>query len=121
VDIHVHVFAATMDSEYLGEWSVRPDGFTFRSGVTTAVDAGSAGWRGFANFKELVIDRSKTRILAWVNIVGRGMGGRKTMEQEVSDMEPGVTAEAAKQYKDVAVGIKIAHFHGPGGCRRACS
>ncbi len=113
VDIHVHVSAATMAPQYTGEFSVRPDGFTFRSGVTTVADAGSVGWRGFPEFKELVIDRAKTRVLAWINIVGRGMGGRMTVEQDVSDMEPGPTAEMAKCYRDVVVGIKIAHYHGP--------
>lgn len=113
VDIHVHVSAATMAPQYTGEFSVRPDGFTFRSGVTTVADAGSVGWRGFPEFKELVVDRSKTRVLAWINIVGRGMGGRMTVEQDVSDMEPGPTAEMAKRYRDVVVGIKIAHYHGP--------
>ena len=113
VDIHVHVFASTMASEYTGEFSVRPDGFTFRSGVTTVADAGSAGWRNFEQFKREVVDRSRTRVLAWINIVGRGMGGRKTVEQDVSDMEPAPPAEMAKKYKDLVVGIKIAHFHGP--------
>jgi len=76
VDIHVHVFAAEMSPEYTGESNVRPDGFTFRSGVTTVVDAGCAGWRNFAVFKEQIIDRSRTRVLAWLNIVGHGMAGR---------------------------------------------
>ncbi len=113
VDIHVHVFASTMAPEYTGEFGVRPDGFTFRSGVTTVADAGSAGWRNFEEFKRDVVDRAKTRVLAWINIVGRGMGGRKTVEQDVSDMEPAPTAAMARRYKDVIVGIKIAHYAGP--------
>lgn len=113
VDIHVHVFASTMAPEYTGEWSVRPDGFTFRSGVTTVADAGSAGWRNFEEFRRDVVERSRTRVLAWINIVGRGMAGRKTVEQDVSDMEPEPTAEMARRHKDIVVGVKIAHFHGP--------
>jgi dihydroorotase len=113
VDIHVHVFASTMAPEYTGEFSVRPDGFTFRSGVTTVADAGSAGWRNFDEFKRDVVDRAKTRVLAWINIVGRGMGGRKTVEQDVSDMQPEPAAAMARKYKDVVVGIKIAHYAGP--------
>jgi dihydroorotase len=113
VDIHAHVFAGTMDSEYTGALSVRPDAFTFRSGVTTVVDAGSAGWRNFAQLKEQIIDKSRTRVLAMVNIVGRGMGGRNTVEQDTSDMEPERTAAVARQYKDLVVGIKIAHYAGP--------
>jgi dihydroorotase len=113
VDMHVHVFAATMDREYTGESGVRPDGFTFRSGVTTVVDAGSSGWRNFEDFKRLVIDRAQTRVLAMLNIVGKGMAGRNDIEQDVSDMEPERTAEMAKRYKDLVVGIKIAHYAGP--------
>ncbi|HLJ17280.1 MAG TPA: amidohydrolase/deacetylase family metallohydrolase [Bryobacteraceae bacterium] len=113
VDMHVHVFAATMDREYTGEFGVRPDGFTFRSGVTTVVDAGSSGWRNFETFKRLIIDRMQTRIFAMLNIVGSGMGGRKDVEQNVSDMDPVKTAEMAKRHKDVVVGIKIAHYAGP--------
>ncbi len=59
VDIHVHVYAGTgMRDAYSGDHSVYPDGFTFRSGVTTVVDAGSSGWRNFPDFKERVIDRT---------------------------------------------------------------
>ena len=113
VDMHVHVFAATMDREYTGEFGVRPDGFTFRSGVTTVVDAGSSGWRNFEDFKRLVMDRVQTRVLAMLNIVGKGMAGRNDIEQDVSDMDPERTAEMAKRHKDVVVGIKIAHYAGP--------
>jgi dihydroorotase len=113
VDMHVHVFAATMDREYTGEFGVRPDGFTFRSGVTTVVDAGSSGWRNFEDFKRLVIDRVQTRVLAMLNIVGKGMAGRTDIEQDVSDMDADRTAEMAKQHKDLVVGIKIAHYAGP--------
>lgn len=113
VDIHVHVFADTMQREYTGENSVRPDGFTFRSGVTTVVDAGSSGWRNFEQFKKNVIERSRTRVLAMLNIVGHGMGGREDVEQKQSDMEPDKTAEMAKRHSDVVVGVKIAHYKGP--------
>ncbi|MEJ7607094.1 MAG: amidohydrolase family protein, partial [Bryobacteraceae bacterium] len=113
VDIHVHVFADSMQGEYTGENSIRPDGFTFRSGVTTVVDAGSSGWRNFEQLKKNVIDRSRTRVLAMLNIVGHGMGGRADVEQNTEDMDPKKTAEMAKRFSDVVVGIKIAHYKGP--------
>ncbi len=113
VDIHAHVFAGTMGPEYTGALSVRPDGFTFRSGVTTVVDAGSSGWRNFAEFKHQIIDTSRTRVLAFLNIVGRGMAGRNTIEQDTSDMEPERTAAEAGRYPGLIVGIKIAHYAGP--------
>ena len=113
VDMHTHVFAATMASEYTGASSVRPDGFTFRNGVTTVVDAGSSGWRNFDDFRAQVINRSKTRVLVMLNIVGKGMGGRLTVEQDVTDMDPAPTAAAALRNADVVVGIKIAHYAAP--------
>src|SRR5437868_11242576 len=75
VDIHVHVYAGTgARNAYDGDNSVYPDGFTFRNGVTSVVDAGSSGWKNFPDFKDRVIDRCKTRVLALLNIVGRCMG-----------------------------------------------
>ena len=113
VDMHVHVFAGSMGREYIGENCVRPDGFTFRSGVTTVVDAGSSGWRNFGEFRDQIINRSKTRVLAMLNIVGSGMGGRPDVEQNTKDMEPQRTAEVALRHRDVVVGIKVAHYAGP--------
>jgi dihydroorotase len=113
VDIHVHVYAGTgMRDAYSGDHSVYPDGFTFRSGVTTVVDAGSSGWRNFPDFKDRVIDRSKTRVLAMLNIVGHGMGGG-AIEQNLDDMDAKATAEQAEKYKGLVVGIKTAHYAGP--------
>ncbi len=113
VDMHTHVFAGSMGREYTGEDCVRPDGFTFRSGVTTVVDAGSSGWRNFGEFRDQIINRSKTRVFAMLNIVGSGMGGRPDVEQNTKDMEPQRTAEVARRHSDVVVGIKVAHYAGP--------
>ncbi|MCY4588389.1 MAG: amidohydrolase/deacetylase family metallohydrolase [Bryobacterales bacterium] len=114
VDIHVHVYTGTGNKDsYTGDRSVYPDGFTFRSGVTTVVDAGSSGWTNFPDFKNRVIDISKTRVLALLNIVGKGMAGRKVIEQDTSDMDSKATAKRAKEYPDTIVGIKSAHFAGP--------
>jgi dihydroorotase len=113
VDMHVHVFAGSMNREYTGENCVRPDGFTFRSGVTTVVDAGSSGWRNFGEFRDEIINRSKTRVFAMLNIVGSGMGGRLDVEQNTKDMDPERTAVVARRNSDVVVGIKVAHYAGP--------
>ncbi len=113
VDIHTHVFAGSMGREYTGENCVRPDGFTFRTGVTTVVDAGSSGWRNFGEFRDQIVNRSKTRVFAMLNIVGSGMGGRPDVEQNTHDMDPERTAEVARRNSDVVVGIKVAHYAGP--------
>lgn len=113
IDNHVHVFHGTNQDQYISNsyTSLPPDGFTFRYGVTTVVDAGSAGWKNFKTFREQTIDNSKTRVLAYLNIVGPGMKGG-AIEQNLGDMDPKLTAIVARQNKDVIVGIKLAHYSG---------
>jgi dihydroorotase len=108
IDIHVHVY---LWQDLKGE-GVQPDAFSFRSGVTTMVDAGSSGWRTFPDFKTRIIDRAKTRILAFLNIVGAGMGTGK--EDDPAQMDPAAAAKMAKANPDVIVGFKSAHYIGPG-------
>jgi dihydroorotase len=113
IDIHGHHFFGTDPDAYLSNsfTALPPDGFTFRSGVTTAVDCGGAGWRNFRLFKENVIDRSKTRVLSFLNIVGSGMKGG-AIEQNTNDMDSKLTAMVAKRYREFIVGVKLAHYSG---------
>jgi dihydroorotase len=113
IDIHVHVFAGTGEKgSYAGDNSVYPDGFTLRAGVTTVADAGCAGWRNFEEFKARIIDRAKTRVLAFLNIVGNGMRGGP-WEQDLADMAAVPAGVMALKYPGVIVGIKTAHYAGP--------
>ena len=113
VDIHVHVYAGTGEARsYAGDLSLYPDGFMPRVGVTTVADAGCAGWRNFEDFKQRVIDRSRTRVLAFINIVGNGMRGG-AYEQDLNDMQVEPTASMIKQHKGLIVGVKTAHYAGP--------
>jgi dihydroorotase len=114
VDIHAHVFYGTERDSYLsnGDSAVPPDSHSFRSGQTTLVDAGGAGWRNFAQFKDQVIDRSRTRVLSFINIVGSGMKGGP-VEQNLADMDARLTAMRIRQHPGVIVGIKVAHYSGP--------
>jgi len=114
IDMHVHVFYGTdPDAAYSnGPNAVLPDGFTFRSGVTTVVDTGSPGWRNFPQFKRQVIDPSRTRVLALLNIVGSGMRG-DPYEQDLADMDAKLTAARVKENPGVLVGVKVAHYSGP--------
>jgi dihydroorotase len=113
IDIHAHVFFGTERDAYLsnGEQAVPPDSHSFRNGQTTLVDAGGAGWRNFPQFKEQVIDRARTRVLSFLNIVGSGMKGGP-VEQNLSDMDATLTAMRIKQHRGVIVGIKVAHYRG---------
>ncbi|MFL2665926.1 MAG: amidohydrolase/deacetylase family metallohydrolase [Flavobacteriaceae bacterium] len=113
IDIHSHNFHGTEPNNYLSNSfdALPPDGFSFRSGVTTIVDVGGAGWRNFKIFKEQIIDRSKTRVLSFLNIIGSGMKGG-AVEQNIDDMEPNRTAEIVNKFPGEIVGIKLAHFNG---------
>ena len=114
IDIHAHVFFGTEKDAYLSnaDQAVQPDAHSFRSGQTTLVDAGGSGWRNFLQFKEQVIDRSRTRVLAFINIVGSGMKGGP-VEQNLADMDPRLTAMRIKQQATWIVGVKVAHYSGP--------
>ena len=113
IDMHTHVFVGPNAGLFAnGVNSVSPDDFTFRSGVTTVVDAGTSGWRSFPLFKKQVIDLSKTRILAFLNIAGDGMTGEEH-EQNIADMLPDSAAKVIKEYSETIVGVKIGHYNGP--------
>ncbi len=114
VDIHVHVYQGPVRNSYAnGDFGLFPDIYCLRSGVTTVVDAGSAGWRNFEDFKARIVDPAKVRVLSFLNIVGNGMGSGM-IEQNVDDMEVAPTAEMAAKHKGLIVGIKSAHFAGAG-------
>ena len=113
IDIHSHNFHGTIPDRYLSNSfsALPPDGFSFRSGITTIVDVGGAGWRNFKVFKNQVIDRSQTRVLSFLNIIGFGMQGG-AIEQNIDDMDPEMTAKIVKEFPEEIVGIKLAHFNG---------
>jgi len=113
IDIHSHNFSGTEPDHYLsnGSVAIAPDGFTFRVGVTTVVDAGGAGWKSFPTFKKNIIDRSQTRVLSLLNIVGEGMRGG-AYEQDTRDMDSKMTAFVARANPGVVVGVKVAHYQG---------
>lgn len=108
LDIHVHVYhtrAPEGDPEGL---SVVADAHSFRSGVTTMVDTGTSGARHLRHFKHTVIDRAKTRIFAFINIVDQGMTG--DFEQDPRNFDAELAASAVLAYPDICVGIKSAHY-----------
>jgi dihydroorotase len=114
IDIHVHVYNATpVTSTAARSNSVWPDAFSFRTGVTTMVDAGTSGSANFDDFKEYVIKKSKTRVLAFVNISKQGMTAFGN-EDNLDDLDPEGVVKIAKANPDVVVGVKSAHYGGAG-------
>jgi dihydroorotase len=106
IDLHTHV--------YWGGTSLGIDAEEFcrTSGVTTAVDTGSAGPGNFAGFRKHVIERSQVRILAYLHVSHAGIYGfsHKVMvgeSEELRLMNPIDAVEVANANRDVIVGIKV--------------
>ena len=105
IDLHAHPYKANSGSLF-------PDDVWLTTGTTTLVACGDAGWRNFDDFKATIIDKAKARVLAFINIVGRGIAGGPA-EHDTSDMEPEKTAAKIREYPDLIVGIKTAHYSNP--------
>lgn len=108
IDIHVHVYHTRAPEGLPEGLSVVADHHLFRSGVTTAVDTGTAGAKHFLHFKNTVIDKAKTRIFAFVNVVNSGMLG--DFEQDPKEFDPELAASIVLAYPEYCVGIKTAHY-----------
>lgn len=111
IDPHTHVFVGSNTGFANGINSVSADDFACRSGVTTVVDAGTSGWRNFPVFKEQVIDRSRTRILAFLSIAGLGLSG-KAAQENLDDMNPDSLCVMLRKFPAQIVGVKIGHYEG---------
>jgi dihydroorotase len=112
IDMHTHVFVGSKANAFAdGVNSVVADDFSFRSGVTTVVDAGTSGWQNFSLFKEQVIDRTQTRILAFLNIYGQGLSTGQAVDN-TSDINIDSAVSTVQHYKDIIVGLRIGHYDG---------
>src|SRR5262247_936004 len=106
IDLHTHV--------YWGGTSLGIDAEDFcrRSGVTTAVDTGSAGPGNFAGFRKHVIERSAVRILAYLHVSFAGIYAFSPRvmvgeSEEIRLMAPIDAVEVANANRDLIVGIKV--------------
>ena len=114
IDLHTHVY---WGGTSLG---IDADEFCRRNGVTTSVDTGSAGPGNFAGFRKHVIERSQSRILAFLHISFAGIYGfsQRVMVGESHDMRllaPEDCAEVAAANRDVIVGLKVRIGRNAGG------
>lgn len=101
IDFHVHSY-----------WGVNPYGFNadsicLASGVTTAMDAGSAGPVNFLGFKKLVHESSKTRMLAFVALAQHGVLNDPGELQNLRFADPEAAAGSVAESRNVGVGIKV--------------
>lgn len=114
IDIHTHVFAGSGPGRFAdGTSSVNPDLHCPMNGVTTVVDAGTSGWRNFPDLRRQVMEPSRTRVLAFLNIFGSGMAG-KPMEEDSSDIDWRAVRDLIAAHSDRIVGFKVGHYTKPG-------
>ena len=100
IDLHAHCFDGVGPG-------MNADHFCLSRGVTTVVDAGSAGYATFPNFRKYIINTSTTRIVALVNIGAMGTAVTPGSLLNLDWVNPRLTAKTAMDNKPVVVGIKI--------------
>ena len=106
IDLHAHVY-------HLGtSLGVEPDALAAVSGVTTLVDAGSAGAGIFAGFRHHVIERAQTRILSFLNISFPGIYGFHARINIGEAKDLGLLnfdecVRVAREHADLIVGVKL--------------
>jgi len=93
IDLHTHFDAGGADL------NLQPDHHALPSGVTTAVDAGSTGAGNFEAFRTRTMARSRTRLLAWLNIAANGLAGT------AAKLDAAGCASMAKSHPAAVVGI----------------
>jgi len=104
IDIHGHFFHG-----YQPRFE-HPDNFCLPTGVTTAVDAGSAGWKVFGDFRDRVIRRCSTRLFAFVHLSANGLNKEHTQQGELMDMQlihVKETAQCIVDNPENVVGLKL--------------
>ncbi|MEZ5934868.1 MAG: amidohydrolase/deacetylase family metallohydrolase [Alphaproteobacteria bacterium] len=106
IDLHTHV--------YWGGTSIgiEADSIARRAGTTTFVDAGTAGPANFLGFRRHVIEHSRARILAFLNISFAGIYAfsAKVMVGECDDIrlcDPAEVVRVARDHLDLTVGVKV--------------
>ena len=104
IDLHAHFYG------YFA--AVLPDAHCLPEGTTTAVDVGGAGHLTFDDFDRTIISKSRTNVFALINIAGEGMVGGP--EQDLDGMDVDLTTAKIAQRPDRIVGVKVAHYMGPG-------
>ncbi len=112
IDLHTHVYHGGTS---LG---VHPDNLARRAGTTTFVDAGSAGAGNFLGFHDHIIQRSRSRILAFLNISFSGIFGFDVNVGECRDLDlcnPGQTLDKAREFGDRIIGVKVRVGHNTSG------
>src|ERR671916_396074 len=106
-DLHVHVWHGGTDI------SIRPSLCGVERGVTTIVDAGSAGEANFHGFREFVIEPARERIRAFLIIGSIGLVACNRVSEliDIRSIDIDRTIACVEQNRDVIIGIKVRASH----------
>ena len=108
IDLHGHWYESSA-------WGIDPE-FCLHRGSTTVIDAGTAGCINFADFRRQVIERSRIRVLAFVNIAASGIPTSFIGElEDLRYSRPRETIAVLEEHRGVALGVKVRMKagHGP--------
>ena len=98
VDLHTHVGP--------GYWGIEPDPIAWRSGVTTWVDAGSAGAYTLAGLHR-VVAATQVRVPALLNISAVGLAGRTGESRDLQACDTALAIDTVQAHRDLVRGIKV--------------
>ena len=107
IDLHVHIWHGGTDI------SLRPSECGAERGVTTLVDAGSAGEANFHGFREYIIEPSRERIKAFINLgsIGLVACNRVPELRSIQDINLDRILEVYAENSEHIVGIKVRASH----------
>ena len=109
IDMHTHLFK---DFSMFG---IDVDELSPRTGVTTSVDTGTAGWINYAGFRKVIMAPAQTRVLAYVNLSGVGLPWRNGEMVFEGYVQPAACAQAILDFPEDTVGVKVRLYRGVGG------
>ncbi len=109
IDLHTHVYTG------VSIFGVEADEVCPPSGVTTTVDTGTAGWIAYPGLERYVIERSETRIRAFVHLSAVGLPWRRGELVCPDYIQPEACAQAVIDHPGTALGVKVRLYKGVGG------
>jgi dihydroorotase len=105
VDLHTHIYwGATY-------WGVEADPVAARSGVTTWLDAGSAGAYSFPGFRRYVAEASRARVFGLLNLSAIGLIAPTWEFANLDYCDIDLAAQVVAENRDLILGVKARIDH----------
>ncbi len=110
IDIHTHIYTGIATGRHADQTSLA-------NGVTTVVDAGSAGWMTLPGLRDYVIPTYRTRVFAFLHISATGLTVNRIMPElgDITFAQVDEAARAATENRALILGIKVRIAHGATG------